>query len=147
MSHLIIVSGTRYNDIAAKHKEFIYRKLDAILDSRTGTQSVFVAHGACGVDSSSTSRAYKGVDSLAQQWARFWNLPTLAVPARWEMVGKVAGGERNTSLAILGAILKKHGWQVSVAAFPAELSLGTLDMISKAEAYKLECKAWYLEDL
>jgi D-arabinose 1-dehydrogenase-like Zn-dependent alcohol dehydrogenase len=70
--------------------------------------------------------AAPGADSIAAKVAKELGMGVIAFPAEWDKWGKSAGPIRNTKML-------KEGKPDCVIAFPTEGSVGTLDMIRKAE--------------
>lgn len=69
---------------------------------------------------------YKGADTMADNWAREWEVDCIRVAARWLQHGKKAGPLRNTRM------IEAYGNIDLVIAFPG--GKGTADMIRKAKA-------------
>jgi hypothetical protein len=65
-----------------------------------------------------------GVDFLGEQWARKNNIPIIEFPAKWNLLGKRAGYERNKEMAQYcdGAIILWNG-----------ISNGTKNMVENLE--------------
>ncbi len=80
-----------------------------------------VIHGDC-----------KGADTIAGEWADYYNSQALAMPAQWERHGKAAGPLRNREMAKVLDSLRTSGYEVEVLAFPLGVSVGTRGMISIA---------------
>lgn len=107
MSRRILVCGGRnYNDAA-----YLNAKLD-----KAHNREPFdcIIHGA-----------YRGADTLAQEWAISRGVPELPFPAHWTTRGKAAGPERNQRMI-------DEGKPDIVVAFPG--GEGTADMVDKAYA-------------
>jgi hypothetical protein len=66
----------------------------------------------------------RGADSLAERFAKEFNIPTKIFPAEWDKHGKSAGYLRNTDIV-------KAADRV-IAFFSGKETKGTLDTISKA---------------
>ena len=69
--------------------------------------------------------AARGADTLLDEWAQVWGIPSLAFPAQWRRLGRAAGPLRN------GRMLAE-GKPDLVIAFPG--GRGTADMVRQAEA-------------
>lgn len=73
--------------------------------------------------------AARGVDSIAEHWAKTREVPYLGCPARWTAWGRKAGPIRNS------ALVKLVQPQVCLA-FPC--GDGTADMVRKCRAFRAE---------
>lgn len=69
--------------------------------------------------------AAPGADTLADEWANVFGVPSLAFPARWRQHGKAAGPIRNQRMI-------DEGKPDVVIAFPG--GSGTADMVRRARA-------------
>jgi hypothetical protein len=104
---LVLVCGGRdYMD-----RDRVFSVLDRILRDKV---NVTVLHGAC----------YSGADRFADEWATEREIPCIRVPARWSVLGKVAGPERNGRMLCY----LPNG----VVAFPG--GSGTQNMVDQAKA-------------
>ena len=72
--------------------------------------------------------AYRGADTLAEEWARANGVPTRPYPADWSR-GPKAGPERNAQML-------REGMPNLVVAFPG--GNGTADMVMRARAAGVE---------
>lgn len=79
-----------------------------------GAEIDAVLHGGC-----------RGVDELADAWAREWKIPVEVYPADWDAHGKAAGPIRNRLMAARGTAL---------LAIWDGVSRGTGSMIREATA-------------
>jgi len=68
----------------------------------------------------------KGADALAARYADKFNIPLRTFKADWDNLGKRAGPMRNSQML-------KEGQPDLVVAFPTPKSVGTVDMINKAQ--------------
>lgn len=105
---VIIVSGSRDWDDAQP----IYNKLDELLKEHN---SLLIVHGNA-----------KGVDSIANTWAKEHHVPVEKFPAEWKKWGKAAGMIRNREM------LEVYP-NALVVAFPSPQSIGTYGMLKEAE--------------
>lgn len=75
-------------------------------------------------DTTIISGAAKGADTLAIDFAKYYNLPVLEYPADWKKYGKAAGAIRNQQML-------DEGTPDLVVAFPG--GNGTKDMVRRAK--------------
>lgn len=73
----------------------------------------------------------KGADALGYQYAKEWGLTRYEFPADWETHGKSAGPIRNQQML-------DEGKPDFVIAFPTPKSIGTWDMIKRANKAGVE---------
>lgn len=71
----------------------------------------------------------RGVDALAEQWAKMHGIPIERYEALWDKYGKLAGPIRNERMAVYGDAL--------VAIRSSKGSKGTNDMIERAKEHGL----------
>jgi len=64
------------------------------------------------------------------------------MPADWNRWGKSAGPRRNTEMLKVLLALVDCGYHGSVEAFPLPNSIGTYDMIRKAQAANVETNVY-----
>jgi hypothetical protein len=89
--------------------------------------NVKVVHGAC----------KKGVDAIADEFAKKFGFSCSKFPADWEQLGKKAGPVRNCEMADYGDVL--------VAIWDCH-SRGTRDMINKMLAFGKETHVYTIWD-
>lgn len=70
----------------------------------------------------------RGVDHMARHWAFKHGVPCTTVEARWDEFGKAAGAIRNAEMLKYGDHL---------LAIPGPKSIGTWDMVRKAEKKRI----------
>lgn len=80
----------------------------------------------------------KGVDALAEKFAKTYDILVEIYAANWDKYGKAAGVIRNSSI-INNA--------THVIAFPSISGKGTQDSIKKAKTRKIQCEVIYIESL
>ena len=104
---LLVCGGRDYNDRAA-----VFEALDRAREKRDIT---LLIHGACKT----------GADAIAEEWAKFREVPYLGHPAQWRATrSKAAGVLRNQAML--------DWWEPEgVVAFPG--GTGTADMIHRAQ--------------
>jgi len=73
----------------------------------------------------------KGADEIGGKWAEWKGLPVFECRANWTKFGKGAGPIRNQWML-------EHGRPDLVVAFPTPKSVGTYDMIRRAEEAGVE---------
>lgn len=91
--------------------------------------------------------AARGVDTVAENWARRNQIPYLGVPAPWNELGKAAGMARNDAMINFWqpAIMENLGAKDLIVAFPRPNSKGTRGMIKLAQKYVVPLKVVELE--
>lgn len=67
----------------------------------------------------------QGADAVAHQVAMAQGIPTLVVPAQWDMMGKKAGPLRNLEMVMLAKCLRLAGYEPECHGFPLPQSKGT----------------------
>lgn len=102
---VLVCGGRDYQD-----SEYLNYMMDIVLNMCKG--NLCVIHGGA-----------KGADSLAAEWCKTNNVPSIAVCADWETHGKAAGPIRNQ--------LMLEMQPKCVIAFPG--GRGTADMIRRAQ--------------
>ncbi|MFA5766445.1 MAG: DUF2493 domain-containing protein [Candidatus Paceibacterota bacterium] len=107
---LLVTGGRAYWD-----EEELYRVLDKVAEDRT--ISVLI-HGDAA-----------GADTLAGSWAKDRGIPTIAIPADWQRLGRRAGPIRNR-------VMLEQCSPDLVIAFPG--GRGTRDMIRISKAAGIE---------
>lgn len=73
----------------------------------------------------------KGADEMGGDWAYVNNIPSSRYPALWHKHGKSAGAIRNQQMI-------DEGKPDLVVAFPTKKSIGTYDMIRRAEKHDIK---------
>jgi predicted Rossmann fold nucleotide-binding protein DprA/Smf involved in DNA uptake len=101
-----VVGSRQFNN-----KDLLYTILKSFVDVSFG-DILIVSGGA------------KGADTLAEKFANENNLNKLIIPAQWDRYGKRAGPIRNQLIVDNSEM---------IIAFPAEISRGTWDTITKAK--------------
>jgi predicted Rossmann-fold nucleotide-binding protein len=71
-----------------------------------------------------------GVDSLAVQWARAWNIRVLLFPAAWGTFGRMAGPIRNRKML-------EEGKPDLVIAFPGGRGTASMVKLAKSRGVRL----------
>lgn len=108
---VLLVSGTRDDDLARQHEEMICARLAE--HTRTGYRYTYLLHGACGVEASAFwAGTIKGVDGVADRWARF-GPRILPMPAAWAKHKGAAGPIRNALMIEVAQALAESGWTES----------------------------------
>jgi precorrin-6x reductase len=103
--------------VATGSREWDDFELVVVTFDELGVSSL--AHGDC-----------RGLDRLADQWAKLRNVPHRAFPAQWDLYGESAGARRNRDMF--------HQWNPDrIVAFKDNFGAergGTEDMVSVAQA-------------
>lgn len=97
---LLVTGGRDFDDRASV--------FDALDELHAEHKITLVVHGAT-----------RGADSLAEEWGKLRDVPTMPCPADWDRYGKAAGAIRNR-------LMLKHDPEL-VAAFPG--GRGTTNMV------------------
>lgn len=109
----VVVTGGRKYDA----QSVVWGALTAV-DDEFGID--LLGHGACHLG---------GADILAENWAKYYQVPYLGIPAKWRKYGRSAGMKRNGRMLDL---IKPE----LVLAFPG--GTGTLGCIKEAEKRKIK---------
>lgn len=111
---ILVCGGRDYADEA---------KIAVVLDRiHRDNDSIRLVHGGCGDDADIPTGIFKGADGLAHAWALARGVPIRVYPARWSVLGKGAGPERNARL------LRMEPVALTVAFAGAR---GTADMVNR----------------
>lgn len=121
MTIKLIVAGTRtFTDY-----QYVKDKIEDLLKSKSlSNKEIEIITGGA-----------RGVDTLAERWARENNVKCTVVKADWGIYGKSAGPRRNQVMTEIGDIL---------LAFWDGKSRGTKDMIAKAKGKKIDIYIRYI---
>lgn len=115
----VIIAGPRdFND-----KDYIYKELDNIfylIQQNLNKEKIEIVQGGA-----------NGVDALAKQYARNYDMPCKEFKADWKQHGKAAGPIRNKEMAEYSNML--------IAFQPGLPTKGTQNMIKTAKKYGLTC--------
>lgn len=114
---VVLITGTRSN-LTDSQKNIIYNELKLINENRYGYNSIFLVHGDC-----------KGVDKYASDIATQMKWTSIPFPAEWNKHGNRAGPIRNQYMIDSS---RPH----ITLAFPISSSRGTVDCISRINAYQ-----------
>ena len=117
----ILVTGSRKYSDYAKVKSVIIDALGENIDE------AIIVHGGA-----------RGADALAGQVAFQRGIEVRVYPAKWDYYGKAAGPKRNQEM-----LDKEHTPEnpiEMVLAFPLKGSIGTWDMVRRAEAAGIPVK-------
>ncbi len=114
MRTILVCGGREYAD-----RDAVFAALDSV---HAQAPIDLILHGACCVRGRKTN--LRGADRWGQEWAQEREVPYLGVPARWTLLGKAAGYERNGRMLVFRP--------VGVVAFPG--GPGTANMVRQAKA-------------
>ena len=81
-----------------------------------------------------------GADAFAAEWATLYGKSVIAMPALWEVHGRMAGPVRNGLMVSVLELLVSCGWDALVLAFPLPGSSGTAGTIRLAERAGIEVR-------
>jgi hypothetical protein len=99
-----------------------------VCGGRDFSDRALVTQTLCALDPSPTLIIHgdaPGADRLADEWARWWDVPVSPYPADWKRLGRRAGPVRNQ-------MMLDREEPGLVVAFPG--GRGTADMVRRAEA-------------
>lgn len=129
----ILVTGSRrWTDYHAIAKALLGAVGDDWQTEEDQGSGIVVIHGSNGGSEPRSGMDY-GADYIAGEVARSYRWNVVAMPARWDELGKSAGPQRNTLMVDVLENLAACGYEVHVFAFPLPDSVGTWDCVRKAE--------------